>query len=44
MKTSFTSRAAALAAAVLVTFGGVKVMADYAYPEAPAVQLASAAR
>jgi hypothetical protein len=42
MKTSFTARATALIAAVLVTFGAVKAMADYAYPAPGPVQLASA--
>jgi hypothetical protein len=40
MKTSFKFRAAAFVAAVLVTFGAVKSMADYAYPAAPAMQMA----
>jgi hypothetical protein len=46
MKTSFKIRAAALVASILVTFGAVKMMAEYAYPTAPAahVQLASAGR
>ena len=44
MKTSLTSRIVGVAAAVLVTFGAVKTMADYAYPAAPAVLLASASR
>jgi hypothetical protein len=42
MNTSFTARATALIAAVLVTFGAVKAIADYAYPAPAAVQLASA--
>jgi hypothetical protein len=44
MKTSITARAVALVAAALVTFGGVDLMAAYAYPSAPALQVASVAR
>jgi hypothetical protein len=44
MKTSFQSRATALAVAILVTFGAVKMTAEYAYPAAPAMQLASVSR
>jgi archaellum component FlaF (FlaF/FlaG flagellin family) len=43
MNTSITSRAAALVASILITFGIVYMVADYAYPEAPATRLASAA-
>jgi hypothetical protein len=43
MNPSIKSRAAALVASVLVTFATVYTMAEYAYPEAPATQLASAA-
>jgi hypothetical protein len=44
MSTSIKTRAAALVAAILVTLGAIDLMADYAYPVAPAVLLASAAR
>jgi hypothetical protein len=44
MNTSIKSRAAALVAAIAVTLGTVDLIADYAFPVAPAVQLASAAR
>jgi archaellum component FlaF (FlaF/FlaG flagellin family) len=44
MNTSIKTRAAALVASILVTFASVYVVADYAYPEAPASLLASAAR
>ncbi len=44
MKTSFKSRATALAVSVLVTFGTLKTIVDHAHPVAPAVQLASATR
>ena len=44
MNTSIKTRAAALVASILVTFGTVYLTAGYAYPEAPAVLLASAAR
>jgi len=43
MNPSIKSRAAALVASVLVTFATVYTMAEYAYPEAPATQLTSAA-
>jgi hypothetical protein len=42
MKTSITARAAALAVAILFTFGTIDLIAGYAYPSAPAVQIASA--
>jgi hypothetical protein len=44
MKTSIKTRAVALVAAALVTFGGVDLIADYACPSAPALRVASAAR
>jgi hypothetical protein len=44
MKTSIKTRAVALVAAVLVTFGGVDLIAAYAYPSAPALLVASVAR
>ena len=44
MKTSITTRLAGFAASVLVTFGVVSMMADYAFPTAPAMQIASTAR
>lgn len=43
MNTSIKTRAAALVASILVTFATVYMVAEYAYPEAPATQLASAA-
>jgi hypothetical protein len=42
MKTSNIARATALAVAILVTFGAIDLMAGYAYPAAPAVQMALA--
>jgi hypothetical protein len=42
MNTSNFARATALVVAILVTFGAIDLMAGYAYPAAPAVQLASA--
>jgi hypothetical protein len=42
--TTTTARLAAAAAAVLVTFVTVESIANYALPQAPAVQLASAQR
>jgi hypothetical protein len=42
MNTSNLARAAALVVSILVTFGLVDLVASYAYPAAPAVQLASA--
>lgn len=44
MKTSLKTRLAALAAACFVTFAVVNQIADYAYPEAAPVQLASSSR
>jgi len=43
MNTSIKTRAAALVASLLVTLGTIWIVADYAYPEAPATVLASAA-
>lgn len=42
MKTSLKSRAAALAASVFVTFMVAHLIANYALPEPPAVELAQA--
>ena len=42
MKTSKIARAAALIVSIVVTFGAIDLMAVYAYPAAPAVQIASA--
>jgi hypothetical protein len=42
MNTSNLARAAALVVSILVTFGLVDLMASYAYPATPAIQLASA--
>jgi hypothetical protein len=42
MKTSKIARATALIVSIVVTFGAIDLMAGYAYPAAPAVQLASA--
>ena len=44
MNTSTKTRAVALVVAVLVTLGGVDLIAAYAYPAAPAPVVASAAR
>jgi hypothetical protein len=44
MKTSITARIAAVITAAFVTFGSIGLIADYAYPPGPAVQLATAAR
>jgi hypothetical protein len=44
MKISITARVAALITAAFVTFGTIDLIADYAYPPTPAVQLATAAR
>jgi hypothetical protein len=44
MKTSITARVAALVAAAFVTFGSVDLIADYAYPEATPVRVATAPR
>ena len=41
MNTSTIARATALVVSILVTFGAIELMAGYAYPAAPAVQLAS---
>jgi len=42
MNTSKFTRAVALVVSLVVTFGAIDLMAGYAYPAAPAVQLASA--
>lgn len=42
MNTSNLIRATALVVSIVVTFGVVDLMAGYAYPAAPAVQMASA--
>ena len=44
MNTSIKTRAFALIASILVTFGAIDLIANYAYPVAPAALLASAAR
>ena len=44
MNTSIRARVAALFASILVTFAGLYVMAEYAYPEAPPITLASSPR
>lgn len=44
MNASNKTRAAALVASIFITLSLVLVVADYAYPEAPAVTMASAAR
>ena len=44
MNTSNKTRAAALVASFLITLSIVFVVADYAYPEAPAVLLAAVVR
>ena len=44
MNTSIKARFVALVAAVVVTFGGVNLIAEYAYPSAPAPLVASVAR
>jgi hypothetical protein len=44
MKTSITTCVAALVSAALLTFGAIDLIADYAYPAVPAVQLATAGR
>ena len=44
MNTSIKARAAALVAAIVVTFGTIDLMANYAYPAAPTVRVASTAR
>jgi hypothetical protein len=43
MNTSIKIRAAAFVASILVTLTTVSLVANYAYPEAPAVRLTSAA-
>jgi hypothetical protein len=43
MKTSITTRAVALVAAALVTFGAIDLMAAYAYPSVSAMRVASVA-
>ena len=42
MNTSNLTRAIAFVASILMTFGTVDLIAGYAYPDAPVVQLASA--
>jgi hypothetical protein len=44
MKTSLTTRLVSFAVSIVVTLGIVWTLADYAYPPAPAMQLASAVR
>jgi len=44
MKTSLTTRILAALCACLITFAVVVPIADYAYPEQPQLQLASATR
>lgn len=44
MNASIKTRAAALVASILVTLASVYALAGYAYPEHPAVALASTAR
>jgi hypothetical protein len=44
MKTSITTRVIGLITAAFVTFGAIDLIAAYAHPSAPAVQLAMAAR
>lgn len=44
MNTSLKTRATALVAAIVVTFGMIDLIADYAYPTPPAVLVASTAR
>jgi hypothetical protein len=44
MNTSLKTRATALVAAIVVTFGTIDLIAHYAYPTAPAVLVASTAR
>jgi hypothetical protein len=43
MKTSHKTRAIALVVSIVLTFGAVELMAEYAYPAAQPTQLASAA-
>jgi hypothetical protein len=44
MKTSITTRVTAFITAAFITFGAVDLIADYAYPEAQPVRVATAAR
>jgi hypothetical protein len=44
MNTSIKTRAVAFVASILVTFGAIDLIANYAYPVAPAALMASAAR
>jgi hypothetical protein len=44
MNTPIKTRVAAFVAAILVTLANIYVLADYAYPEAPATRVAFAAR
>lgn len=44
MNTSNKTRASALVASIFVTFGAINLIADYAYPAAPAPVVASATR
>jgi hypothetical protein len=44
MNTSLSVRLASFAASVVVTLGIVWMVADYAYPPAPAMQLAASVR
>ena len=44
MNTSLKTRATALVTAIVVTFGTIDLIADYAYPTAPAVLVASTTR
>ena len=44
MNTSLTTRLNSFAASIAITLAIVWMVADYAYPPAPAMQLASAAR
>jgi hypothetical protein len=44
MNTSIKTRVTAFVAAAFVTFGAIDPIASYAYPEAPAVLIATVAR
>ncbi|HEY2560514.1 MAG TPA: hypothetical protein VGI48_12455 [Caldimonas sp.] len=44
MNTSVKARVFAFVVSILVTFGTVDLVANYAYPDAPATVLASAGR
>ena len=44
MKTSLWTHGAAAIAAMFLTFGMIELIANYAYPTAPAVLVASATR